>query len=222
MTVWRSGSPLTRYQPPSSALRATSYDLVVIAASMGGLRAMETILESLPEDFPMPLALVQHRTTDEPNLLAQVLSRHARIAVKLAEEGDTLQPGTVYIAVPHLHLVVNDNRTLSLVDGRRIHNVLSSANPLFESAAEVLGPRVIAVVLTGYDRDGTDGVQAVRRAGGVVLAQDEVTSRSFAMPRSAIATGAVDAVLPLEAIGPALVGLASGTYPLKRQPAVSG
>ena len=195
----------------------TPYDLVAIVASSGGVKAMEAILEALPADFPIPIALVQHRSTDEPNLLARVLGRHSKLTVKLADDGEELQPGTVYVAVPTLHLIVSDNRTLRLVDGHKIRRVLSAGNPLFESAAARLGSRVIGVVLTGYDRDGTDGVQAIHQAGGVVLAQDNATSRAFDMPRSAIETGAVDAILPLEAIGPALVMLAAGRYPLNRR-----
>lgn len=210
--AWRGGVAVAP-QVARRAVRETPYDLVAIVASAGGVKAMETILEALPEDFPIPIALVQHRSGHEPNLLARVLSRHSALTIKLAEDGEELQRGTVYLALPQLHLIVADNRTLRLVDGHKIRHVPSSGNPLFESAAAKLHGRVIGVVLTGYDRDGTDGVQAIRAAGGVVLAQDERTSKAFAMPRSAIETGAVDAVLPVEAIGPALVMLANGTYP---------
>jgi two-component system chemotaxis response regulator CheB len=185
------------------------YDLVAIAASLGGLHALQIILAGLPEDFPIPIAVVQHRTAQAPQVLAELLGRRCALAVKLAEEGETLMPGTVYIATPTLHLVVNDNRTISLANGRRIRHVLSSANPLFESAARALGERVIGVVLTGRGNDGTDGVQAIHLAGGLVLAQDRATSRAFSMPHSAIQTGAVDRVLPLDAIGPALVELST-------------
>ena len=207
--TWRSGALAVdtaghrlgrRYQAP--------YDLVAIVASTGGMKALEQILAWLPADFPVPIAVVQHRSTHHPNLLARVLSRHTELAVKLAEDGEMLEPGTVYLAAPELHLVVNDNHTLGLRDGHKIRHVLSSGNPLFESAAHTLGERVIAVVLSGYDRDGTDGVQSVKKAGGTVIAQDETTSQVFSMPRSAIATGCVDQVLPVGDIGPALLELA--------------
>jgi two-component system chemotaxis response regulator CheB len=193
----------------SAARPETPYDLVAIVASTGGVKALEEILAWLPADFPVPIAVVQHRSTQHPNLLARVLGRHTELTVKLAEEGEVLQPGKVYLAQPDLHLVVNDNRTLGLRNGHRIRHVLSSGNPLFESAAQALGERVIAIVLTGYDSDGTDGVQAVKNAGGTVIAQDEASSQAFNMPRSAIETGCVDRVLALGEIGPALVQLAS-------------
>lgn len=212
MTVWHHGSAVT-LPAPSAPHPRPPYDLVAIVASAGGVQAIGTILASLPADFPVPIALVQHRGSDKPEAFACVLSRHSRLPVKLAEAGEPLRPGLVYVAVPTLHLVVQKDRTLALVDGHRVRHVLSSANPLFESAAKVLGNRVIGVVLTGYDSDGTDGVQAIHEAGGIVLAQDRLTSQAFAMPGSAIETGAVDRVLPLGAIGPALVELATSAVP---------
>ena len=104
-------------------------------------------------------------------------------------------------------MVVTPGRCFASVDGRRIRHVLSSANPLLDSAAGVYGARLIAVVLTGGDSDATDGVQAVKAAGGTVIVQDPATALIGAMPRAAIETGVVDEVLPLEAIGPAVVRL---------------
>jgi two-component system chemotaxis response regulator CheB len=140
-------------------------------------------------------------------LLAKVLSHYTSLVVKIAEQSEEMQPGTVYLAPPDLHLTVHQDRCLALTDGHRIRHVLSSANPLFSSAAEAFGSRVIAVVLTGGDRDATDGVQTVKTYGGIVMAQDKATSRMFAMPRSAIETGCVDHILPLDEIAPALVRL---------------
>ena len=200
---------------PQAAMRASGspgrYDLVVIAASAGGVQALEQLLSGLPADFPVPIAVVQHRTTRQPDLLAKVLSRHTPLMVKLAEQFEAIQPGTVYLAPPDLHLTVVEDQRLALTDGHRIRHVLSSANPLFASAAAVFGSRVIAVVLTGSDRDATDGVQTVKTWGGIVIAQDRATSTMFAMPRSAIETGCVDRVLPLEKIAPTLVRLVTAT-----------
>ena len=188
------------------------FELVAIVASAGGLRAMEAILEGLPADFPIPIALVQHRPVHNPDMLVRVLSRHTPLTVKLAQEGEKLRPATLYIAQPNLHLVMGADGSFGMRDGAKIRHTLSSGNPLFESAAATLGSRVIAVVLSGYGRDGTDGVQAIHRAGGIVLAQDGATSQAFGMPSSAIGTGCVDTVLPVERIAPALVALA------RRQP----
>jgi two-component system chemotaxis response regulator CheB len=184
------------------------YAMVVIAGSAGGVPALQKLLAALPPDFPLPIAIVQHRTGAEPNLLPRVLGRHTALNVKIAEEGEVLHAGTVYLAPPHEHLIVRGDETLALVDGRKIRHVRSSANPLFASAAEVFGEGVIAVVLTGGDRDATDGVQTVRHHGGFVIAQDEATSALFGMPESAIATGTVNEVLALPRIAPELERLA--------------
>lgn len=180
-----------------------------MAASAGGVQALQRVLSGLPPDFPLPVAIVQHRTGNPPNLLARVLGRHTPLTVKTAEKGETMVPGTVYLAPPREHLVIRRDETLALVDGhRKIRHVFSSANPLFASAAQVYGDGVIAVVLTGADSDATDGVQSVRQRGGIVIAQDQATSHVFGMPHAAISTGAVNAVLPLPDIARELERLA--------------
>jgi two-component system chemotaxis response regulator CheB len=184
------------------------YALVVMAASAGGVQALQKLLSALPPDFPLPIAIVQHRTAAQPNLLARVLGRHTPLKVKTAEAGEIMAPGTVYLAPPHEHLVIRRNEALALVDGHKIRHVRSSANPLFTSAAQVYGDGVIAVVLTGGDRDATDGVQTVHQRGGTVIAQDQASSQIFGMPHSAIETGAVSAILPLAHIAPELERLA--------------
>jgi two-component system chemotaxis response regulator CheB len=204
----RENCSMAHQQPLAVAVRPGErrYRLVVIAASLGGVQAIGDVLSALPANFPVPIAVVLHRTTAPPNLLEEVLARRTRLMVRQAEDSEPMLPGTVYLAPPDRHLKIRADG-FALTDGRKIRHVLSSANPLFESAAQALGSRVIAVVLTGGDRDATDGVQAVNVHGGFVIAQDEATSEVFSMPHSAIQTGCVDLVLPLEAIGPALIDL---------------
>ncbi|HEU4647690.1 MAG TPA: chemotaxis protein CheB [Gemmatimonadales bacterium] len=188
---------------------ARTFDLVVLAASAGGIDAVGRVLAALPADFPVPIAVVQHRR--DGGVLPVILARHTRLAVKLAQDGEPIRPGTVYIAPSASHLTVAPDRRFALKDGTRIRHVLSSAIPLFSSAARALPGRVIAVILTGSGTDATDGVQAVKSSGGIVIAQDKATSQAFGMPGAAIATGCVDLVLPLEQIGPTLVQLVSGS-----------
>jgi two-component system chemotaxis response regulator CheB len=130
--------------------------------------------------------------------------------VQLAQPGIRLTPGCVYIAPADRHLTIGPDSRFAFQDGRRVRGVLSSANPLFETAASVFRQRLVAVVLTGTGFDATDGVQRVRAFGGTVIAQDEVTSAYFGMPGAAIRTGAVNHVLPLDAIAPAIVGIVTG------------
>jgi len=199
---------MTNLPTNAAAQTRRRYEAVVVAASKGGVRALAALLSGLPPDFPLPIAIVQHRTSRQPYLLDKVLGRHTGLRVKAAAEGEAMRPGTVYLAPPHLHMIVRPDRTLAFFDGRKIRHLLSSANPLFESAAEALHGRVIAVVLTGYDRDGTDGVQSVKRRGGLVIAQDQESAEQFGMPQSAIETGSVDRILPLNQIANELVRLA--------------
>lgn len=211
-------STLPRESAPGSSGRP-AYDLVVLAASAGGVGALTRVLGGLPPDFGAAVVVVLHRSSREPNLLVPVLARCTPLRVKAVAEGEALRPGVVYVAPPHLHAVIRPDHRLALTDGRRIRFVRSSANPLFESAAAALGGRVIAVVLTGSGCDATDGVQAVRSSGGRVIAQDPVTAAFASMPLTAIRSGAVDFVLPLERISAALVSLvATGCFDARDPP----
>jgi two-component system chemotaxis response regulator CheB len=193
--------------PDSTNDSTRHFDLIVVAASAGGVDALRTIFARLPAQFPVPLAVVQHRSMQVPNLLPQVLNRHSRLRVKTAEAGETPQPGTIYLAPPDRHLSLTANGSFDLTEGSLIHHTHSAADPLFRSAAAVHRDRVIAVVLTGGLDDAAEGARAVGLAGGIVLAQDEATSQVFSMPKATIATGHADAVLALGEIGPALVRL---------------
>lgn len=187
---------------------ARGFDIVVMAAPVGGIAALDGLLSRLPAECPLPIVVVQHHDPAVVSVLDKVLGRRTPLRVKHAEAGERPVGGTVYLAPTDLHLTFGADETFAPIDGRRIRHVLSSANPLFESAASVFKERVLAVVLTGYGRDATDGVRAVRAMGGRIIAQDEATSTSFGMPGSAISTGAVDYVLPLSEIAPALVRMA--------------
>jgi two-component system chemotaxis response regulator CheB len=182
--------------------------LVVLAASAGGLDPLLSVVGALGADFPLPIAVVLHRTPHAPSRLAAILQRRTRLAVRDACAGDLLRAGTVYVAPPAQHLVVRPDGTLDCVDGHRERHVLSSANPLLASASAAFDGRVIAVVLSGSGMDATDGVQAVKAGGGTVIVQDRATARFFGMPGAAIATGVVDQVLPVDAIAPCLMRLA--------------
>ena len=184
--------------------------VVLVAASAGGIAALKSVLGALPPTLPAAVVVVQHRRPDAHDGLARVLARFTRLPLKVAVGGEPLEAGTVYLARSDEHLTVDSDGRFSYIDGAKIRWLLSSANPLFESAAEAFRERAVAVVLTGSGRDGTDGVQSIKARGGLVIVQDEQTSQRFEMPRSAIETGAVDRVLPLDRIGPAIVAIVTG------------
>jgi two-component system chemotaxis response regulator CheB len=186
---------------------APPFELVAMAASAGGLRAIGQVLSPLPEDFPVSIVVVQHLDPRHASLMAGILSRRTPLAVHEAEEGVKLLPSTVYVAPPNKHLLVNGDGTLSLTQTELVHFVRPSADLLFESTAASYRERAIAVVLTGTGTDGAMGVRAVKKMGGTVIAQDESSSEFFGMPGAAIQTGSVDFVLPLGEIPPALTTL---------------
>jgi two-component system, chemotaxis family, protein-glutamate methylesterase/glutaminase len=188
---------------------ASGFPVVAVAASAGGLRALERIFGDLPSGFPAAILVVQHLDRRNPSILAQILARRTSLPVREARDGDCLEPGSIYIAPPDRHLVVGADGRLGLTRGELVHYLRPAADTLFESAAEAFGGRAIAVVLTGTGLDGATGVSAVKRRGGTVIAQDEASSEYFAMPDAAIRTGDVDFVLPLAEIAPKLISLAA-------------
>ena len=184
-----------------------AFEIVAIAASAGGLTAISKVLEELPPSFPASVLVVQHVDPRHRSLMASILSRRTRLPVKEAEAGERIVPGTVYVAPPNHHLLVNSDGTLVLTQTELVHFVRPSADLLFESVAASFRDRVIAVVLSGTGVDGSMGVEAVNKMGGTVIAEDEQSSEFFGMPQAAIQTGFVDFVLPLTEISSALQSL---------------
>ena len=184
-----------------------AFDIIALAASAGGLTALSRVLAALPADFPAVIVVVQHLDPRHRSLMADILSRRTPLRVKQAEEGEQVSPATVYIAPPNRHLLVNPDGTLSLSQSELVHFLRPSADLLFESVAASYRERAIAVVLTGTGSDGAMGVQAIKKMGGTVIAQDEASAEFFGMPSAAIHSGSVDFVLPLDEIPVALVTL---------------
>jgi two-component system chemotaxis response regulator CheB len=187
-----------------------AFDIIALAASAGGLRAITDVLSALPRDFPAALVVVQHLDPRHRSLMAEILGKRTSLLVREALDGDSLGPGVAFIAPPNHHLLVNAGGRLSLSQTELVHFVRPSADLLFESTAAAYKERAIAVVLSGTGHDGAMGVKAIKKMGGTVIVQDEKTSQFFGMPDSAQRTGLVDFVLPLPEIAPALRTLVSG------------
>lgn len=188
--------------------------VVAVGASAGGLRALRELLSALPGDLPASILVIQHLDPHHYSIIAQILAKHTALAVKQAEDGEIPERGTVYIAPPDAHLLINAGGAISLEKSERVHYVRPSVDVLFKSVAERYGASVIAVILTGAGSDGGDGIRAVKAAGGVTIVQDPETADYSGMPSTAVATGAVDHVLPLEAVAGKLIELvAEGERP---------
>ncbi len=183
-----------------------SMRVVAIGASAGGVPALQTVLAALPGDFCAAVLVVLHLHPSMPSRLAWLLGRHTALPVRTAEAGDLIAGGTVYVAVPDLHLMIDDAR-VRLVPSAPVHHVRPSIDLLFASLARGYGAEATVIVLTGTGLDGAAGVIAVKAAGGTTIAQDPGEAAFPGMPAAAVATGCVDHVVPLAGVVPLLVRL---------------
>jgi two-component system chemotaxis response regulator CheB len=179
--------------------------VVAVATSTGGPAALARVLADLPGDFPAPILVVQHITAGFTTGLADWLDSVCDLRVKVAEPGEALAPSTVYLAPDNHHLGVAGRAAIAVAGAPPVGGFRPSGTYLFESVARSFGGAAVAVILTGMGEDGVQGLRAVRRAGGRVIAQDEKTSVVFGMPGAAVAAGLADQVLPLDAIAARLV-----------------
>jgi two-component system chemotaxis response regulator CheB len=178
-----------------------SHDAIVIGASAGGLYVMIRILKLLPAGFNKPVIVVQHRSRDERSLLEEVLQQKCKVTIKQADEKELIQPGTVYFAPPDYHLLIENDRSFSLSFDAPVNYSRPSIDVLFETAADVFKERLLAIILTGANKDGSNGIKKIAVMGGTTIAQSPGTADYPEMPRAAISTGYVQHVLDPEAIG---------------------
>jgi len=174
-------------------------DLIAIGASAGGLPALAQVLIDLDSDFP-GIVVVQHLDPRHKSQLAQLLARKTRKLVKEAEDGEPIQRGTVYIGPPDEHLLVTRDK-IQLAHSRLVRFSRPSIDLMFVAVAATYGKKAIGVILSGSNRDGANGIAAIKRAGGVTIAQHPATAEYRVMPQAAIDTGCVDMVVPLERLG---------------------
>jgi two-component system chemotaxis response regulator CheB len=193
--------------PARPAARGAGERIVVVGASTGGTEALRVLLEAMPPDAP-GIAIVQHMPPVFPAQFAARLDRSCRIEVKEAAQGDRLGPGRALVAPGDRHLALRraaDGYAVDVLDGPPVSLHRPSVNVLFRSAAQAAGGNAAGVILTGMGDDGADGLAELRAAGARTLAQDEASCVVFGMPKEAIARGAVEEVLPLPRIAPALL-----------------
>jgi len=195
-------APVGRARP----LRTTE-QIVVIGASTGGTEALRLLLEALPADAP-GIVIVQHMPQGFTAAFARRLDESCRIAVKEAADGDTVLPGRALIAPGNRHLLLKRSGArycVEINDGPLVNRHRPAVDVLFRSAARDAGANAIGVILTGMGSDGALGMQELKQAGAVTIAQDEASCVVFGMPKEAIKLGCIDQVLPLERIAPALL-----------------
>jgi two-component system chemotaxis response regulator CheB len=194
-----------------------SYDhVIVIGASAGGVHALLELAERLPPFFPAPICIVQHIGAN-PSLLPELLRFRGQNHAMHAEHGQQLTPGTLHVAPPDCHMLLEGDR-LHLTHGPKENHARPAIDPLFRSAAASMGPGVIGVILTGQMDDGTAGLAAIKDCGGVAVVQDPASAAEPAMPRSALKHVAVDHCVPLADLPALLTRLVSRPEPVARPP----
>ena len=183
------------------------YQAIVIGSSAGGIQALTAVLSPLPKDFPLPIIIVQHLHPHSNSYLARILEHHSQLRVKQADEKESILDGWVYIAPPAYHLLIEEDRTLSLSIDQPVKYARPSVDVLFETATYAYRENLIGIILTGANNDGSDGVKKIKDLGGYVIVQDPKTAVASSMPEAAISSVKVDKVLPLYNIGEYLVQL---------------
>ena len=189
-------------------------DLIVIGASLGGLTAIRRLVSSLPGDFPIPIAMVQHRGVYQDDSLRGVLQVSTSLCVVEVEDKLPIEAGHLYVAPQDYHLLV-DAGCFSLSIEDKVQRARPSIDVLFESAAFSYGQRLAGVVLTGASRDGAGGTRAILAHGGKVFAEDPQIAEAGLMPQAAIEAGA-EPVAAIEEIAKRLVTMAEEPAPRRR------
>lgn len=192
---------------------ATPAQVIGIGLSTGGPAALERLLPGLPANLAVPVLIVQHMPKLFTSALVSRLQRICALKVRLAEQGDELRPGSIWLAPGDSHMeVVSGSQAvvrIALHNGALINHCRPSVDPLFSSLARVYGSRSLGVIMTGMGSDGVEGARAMVRAGGSVLAQDEDSSAVWGMPGRVVDAGLAAAVVPLEEIAEQLVARTS-------------
>jgi two-component system chemotaxis response regulator CheB len=177
-----------------------NYEAIVIGVSSGGMNAMKVMFSLLPKEFNTPIIIVQHISSQSENLWIRLLNDESNLYLKEADEKEKIENGKVYIAPPNYHLLIERDKTFSLTIDERVNYARPSIDVLFESAAEAYKNKLIGVILTGSNNDGTNGLKRIKEYGGLTIVQDPATAESSYMPASAIAVVQMDYILTLENI----------------------
>ncbi|HEY3317352.1 MAG TPA: chemotaxis-specific protein-glutamate methyltransferase CheB [Coriobacteriia bacterium] len=194
-------------QAGTTPLPDDGFRLVAIGSSTGGPSALATVLGALPADLPVPVAIAQHIAEGFVPGLVNWLDGMAAVKVKMAEHGESPQPGVVYMSPTGGNLEIVPDGKLRFVPPSQGQLYVPSADNLFASTARVFGPGAVGVILTGMGADGALGLKALKDAGAVTIGQDEKTSVVYGMPKAALDMGAVREVLPIDKIGGRIAAL---------------
>jgi two-component system, chemotaxis family, protein-glutamate methylesterase/glutaminase len=199
---------------------AVRRDIVVVGASAGGVEALRSLVSELPRDLPAAVFVVLHVAATGNSVLPSILSRAGELVACHPDDGEEIQHGRIYVAPPDRHLVVHET-TMGVQGGPKENGHRPAVDPLFRTAAEHHGPRVVGVVLSGTLDDGASGLRLIKEAGGLALVQDPDDAMYESMPRSAIAYAHPHAIVPVPVLG-RMIGEVAGTYAEQEEDAMAG
>jgi two-component system, chemotaxis family, protein-glutamate methylesterase/glutaminase len=199
-------------QPRDAQSRA--YDLVVIGGSAGGIEVLNVLLGALPARFAPAVMIVTHLPPDSPSYLVQAFAHRCALPVMEPDAGERILPGRVHIAPPGYHMLVEVDRTVALSTDAAVRFSRPSIDVLFESAAAVYGERLLAILLSGANDDGAQGLRRVRAQGGTAWVQTPDSASSPEMPRAAIERGASDSIFNPETMARRLAALPALSDPM--------
>lgn len=197
-------------------------DIIVIGTSAGGVEALRQLVGALPGDLQASIFVVLHTSSESPSLLADILNNFGKLPALTAHDGERIQKSRVYVTPPDRHLLLEPG-VVRVTRGPKENRFRPAIDPLFRSAAQTYGPRVIGVILTGYLDDGTAGLWTVKQLGGTAVVQDPADAVVPFMPFNAMTHVKVDYCLPLQEIAPLLVRLTTeaaedkGVYPVPKE-----
>ena len=181
------------------------YEAIVIGVSSGGMNALKNLFSRLPKNFSIPIIILQHIGAHSDNQWINILNKTINIVIKEAEEKEKIESGSAYVSPPNYHLLIERNKTFSFTIDERVNYARPSIDVLFESAAEAYKSKLIGIILTGSNTDGTNGMKRIKECGGLAIAQDPETAESSYMPASAIAAVKMDYILSLQGISDLLI-----------------
>ena len=181
-----------------------NYQIVVIGVSLGGLKAMKTIIEKLPHDFPLPVVIVQHRGKNADETLQLLLTEYGNLKVVEPEDKDEIMTGNIYLAPPDYHLLIEEHH-FSLSLDLPVNYARTSIDVLFDSAADAYRNKVIGIILTGSSKDGAAGLAAIKLKGGFAIVQEPTSAESDILPKATVNLVADAKILPLDKIASFLI-----------------
>lgn len=183
------------------------FEAVAIGVSTGSWEALTCILPRLSKNFNKPMFIVYHVHKTSDDFLVHHLNKMSRLRVKQAEDKETIKPAVAYLAPPDYHLLIEWDYTIALSTSERVNYTRPSIDVMFETAADAYEDKLIGIVLTGANKDGSDGARKIKATGGLVIVQDPVTAEIDTMPRAAIAAADPHLILSLEEIADFLCNL---------------